>query len=564
MAVPAMSITGILPVEELPIIKRVGANLPHWTKTGGTYATTFRLSDSLPTHVAEAWRREREEIVQRAASQNRILTWMERKELQQLYSDRVESVLNRGEGSCWMKNAAVARIVQDVLRFFHGQRYEMYAWAVMPNHVHAVFRPLGEYDLSGILHSWKSFTSKQANKLLGRTGQFWQDEYYDHLVRNEEDFMHSVNYVINNPARAGLENWQWVGMQKSEIRGVLNPEVQEPHGVIGHEDHGQDARVTHGRDAHATCSTLDITVLMGGPSSEREVSLLSGEAIACALERNGHKVTRSDISPTDVSALKRKGIDVVFIALHGAFGESGEVQALCEEHGLRYIGSPAKASEMAMNKATAKEYFRKAGLNIAEGFVVHKTGGGAGHLGDPATKAQIEKLGLPLVIKPVDGGSSVDVVIARTAADRDAELSRLVDKYGCMLVEQFIAGRELTVGILGDQALPVIEIVPDGSFYDYRAKYSDQAQTRYVFDHGIAPEIVQSIQRNALAAHRSLGCRDMSRVDFILTPAGKAYVLEINTIPGFTSHSLLPKAAAKVGVSFEQLVERIARMAMAR
>jgi D-alanine-D-alanine ligase len=122
----------------------------------------------------------------------------------------------------------------------------------------------------------------------------------------------------------------------------------------------------------------------------------------------------------------------------------------------------------------------------------------------------------------------------------------------------------LTVGILGDQALPIIEIVPDGSFYDYRAKYSDQAQTRYVFDHGIAPEIVQSIQRNALAAHRSLGCRDMSRVDFILTPAGKAYVLEINTIPGFTSHSLLPKAAAKVGVSFEQLVERIARMAMAR
>jgi D-alanine-D-alanine ligase len=311
-------------------------------------------------------------------------------------------------------------------------------------------------------------------------------------------------------------------------------------------------------------AVLDITVLMGGPSSEREVSLLSGEAIASALERNGHKVTRSDISPADVSALKRKGIDVVFIALHGAFGESGEVQALCEQHGLRYIGSPAKASELAMNKATAKEYFGKAGLNIAEGLVVRKTGGGAGQFGDPATKARVESLGLPIVIKPVDGGSSVDVVIARDAPVRDAELSRLVDKYGCMMVEQFIAGRELTVGILGDQALPVIEIVPDGSFYDYRAKYSDQARTRYVFDHGIAPEIVQSIQRDALAAHRSLGCRDMSRVDFILTPAGKAYVLEINTIPGFTSHSLLPKAAAKVGVGFEQLVERIARMAMAR
>jgi D-alanine--D-alanine ligase len=563
-----MSPTGILPVEELPIIKRVGAKLPHWTKTGTTYATTFRLGDSLPAQVVEAWRREREEIAQRAASQNRGLTWIERKGLQQLYTDRVESILNRGQGACWMKNAEVARIVQDALTFFHGQRYEMYAWAVMPNHVHAVFRPLGDYDLSGILHSWKSFTSKLANKLLARTGQFWQEEYYDHLVRDEEDFIHSVNYTINNPARAGLENWPWVGMQKSEIRDVLDPAAQDQRVASDQAEHGRDARGTHGRDAHATHgrdarATLDITVLMGGPSSEREVSLLSGEAIAAALERNGHKVTRSDISPADVTALKRKGIDVVFIALHGAFGESGEVQALCEEHGLRYIGSPAKASERAMNKATAKEYFRNAGLNIAEGLVVQNSGG-AGHFSDPATKAHIESLGLPIVIKPVDGGSSVDVVIARDAAVRDAELSRLVDKYGCMMVERFIAGRELTVGILGDQALPIIEIVPDGSFYDYRAKYSDQAQTRYVFDHGIAPEIVQSIQRDALAAHRSLGCRDMSRVDFILTPEGKAYVLEINTIPGFTSHSLLPKAAAKVGVSFEQLVERIARMAMAR
>ncbi len=309
---------------------------------------------------------------------------------------------------------------------------------------------------------------------------------------------------------------------------------------------------------------LDITVLMGGPSSEREVSLLSGEAIASALERGGHKVTRGDISPSDVSALNRKGIDVVFIALHGAFGESGEVQTLCEEHGLRYIGSPAKASERAMDKAVAKEYFRKAGLSVAEGMVVHGIGGKEGHFGDLATKSFIESLGLPIVIKPVDGGSSVDVVIARGRQERDAELSRLLAKYGCMMVERFIAGRELTVGILGEQALPIIEIVPDGSFYDYRAKYSDQAHTRYVFDHGIAPDIAQSIQRDALAAHRSLGCRDMSRVDFILAPAGRAYVLEINTIPGFTSHSLLPKAAAKVGIGFEQLVERIARMAMAR
>ena len=297
---------------------------------------------------------------------------------------------------------------------------------------------------------------------------------------------------------------------------------------------------------------------MGGPSSEREVSLVSGEAIASALERNGHKVVRSDISPADVSALDRAGIDVVFIALHGAFGESGEVQTLCERRRLRYIGSPARASELAMDKVAAKEVFQKAGLNVAEGRVLGK--------GDsPAqTAADLASLGLPVVLKPIDGGSSVDVVIARAAEARDAELARLLDKYGSILAERFIPGRELTVGILGDEALPIIEIVPDGEFYDYRAKYSDDARTRYVFDHGIALAVVESIQRAAVTAHRSLGCRDMSRVDFILTPQGEPYVLEINTIPGFTSHSLLPKAAARTGVAFEQLVERIARMAMER
>lgn len=303
---------------------------------------------------------------------------------------------------------------------------------------------------------------------------------------------------------------------------------------------------------------LDITVLMGGPSSEREVSLVSGAAIADALQRNGHKVTRSDISPDDVSALDRKGIDMVFIALHGEFGESGQVQELCETRGLRYIGSPAKASELAMNKAAAKEVFVKAGLNVAQGFLAQQADDFA------TTLSRVETLGLPVVLKPVDGGSSVDVIIARSPEERESQLRRLLDTYGKILVEWFIAGRELTVGVLGDESLPIIEIVPDGKFYDYHAKYSDDARTQYVFEHGIDDAVVQRIQRDALAAHRSLGCRDMSRVDFILHPSGKAYVLEINTIPGFTSHSLLPKAAGKVGIAFDELVERIARMAMSR
>jgi D-alanine-D-alanine ligase len=297
---------------------------------------------------------------------------------------------------------------------------------------------------------------------------------------------------------------------------------------------------------------------MGGPSSEREVSLVSGRAVADALERLGHRVTRADISPTDTSALDRPGIDVVFIVLHGQFGESGEVQELCESRGLRYTGSPQRASELAMDKAAAKQQFRQAGLTTPDWAVVED-------FHTPAQAAELVRpLGLPLVLKPLDGGSSVDVTIVRSEDRRDAVLSGLVDRYGRALAERFIAGRELTAGILGRQALPLLEVVPSREFYDYTAKYADGSGTRYVFDHHLPAATVRSVQQAAMKAHRCLGCRDMSRVDFILDDAGDAHILEINTIPGFTGHSLLPMAAGRAGVDFDQLVGRIVRMAMAR
>ena len=303
---------------------------------------------------------------------------------------------------------------------------------------------------------------------------------------------------------------------------------------------------------------LDITVLMGGPSNEREVSLDSGSAVAEGLRRRGHQVTTADINPQDVTALDRQGIDVVFIALHGDFGESGEVQELCERRGLAYVGSGPKASALAMDKVLSKEAFRSVGLATPDWAVL-----------SPQTAAEraegLARVGLPCVVKPIDGGSSVGVTIARHAAARDAAIQDLLDTptYVGAMVEGFVAGREMTVGILGEQALPPIEIRTAREFYDYTAKYQDDA-TQYLLDSGLSPETVLGLQSAAVAAHTVLGCRDFSRVDFILAADGRAWVLEINTIPGFTDHSLLPKAAAAVGIAFDELCERIVEMALKR
>jgi D-alanine-D-alanine ligase len=307
-----------------------------------------------------------------------------------------------------------------------------------------------------------------------------------------------------------------------------------------------------------TQKALDITVLMGGPSSERDVSLLSGAAIANALESVGHHVTHADIHPQDTTALDREGVDVVFIALHGDFGESGEVQGLCEERNLRYTGSNERASRLGMDKAAAKQILKRGGLTTPEWMIIEE-------FHSSAQIAQwLEGFPPPVVLKPVDGGSSVDIKITTDITQRDEALEYLLDKYGRMMIERYLPGREFTVGIIGNSALPVMEIVPDGEFYDYRAKYDDEATTAYVFQHGLDEAMAARMRDEALNAHRVLGCRDVSRVDFILDSDGVPNVLEINTIPGFTSHSLVPKAAAASGISFEKLVDGIVAMAMNR
>lgn len=192
------------------ITKRKGVHLPHWTRDGATYAVTFRLQDSLPKHVLEGWLLERRDIVLTAEQGNRALSEYEEKRLAELHSQHIESYLDAGHGACWLRQAGVASLVADALRHFDGIRYSLHAWCVMPNHVHVIVEPLAGHQLSVILHSWKSFTAKAANRLIGRAGGFWQQEYYDHLIRDEEDYAHAMSYLLENPVVAGLKDWPWV------------------------------------------------------------------------------------------------------------------------------------------------------------------------------------------------------------------------------------------------------------------------------------------------------------------------------------------------------------------
>ena len=184
--------------------------LPHWEKEGATYFVTFRLADSLPTSVLKRIESEHSGIIENAKRLHRELTSDEQKHVVQLMTRRIEQFLDAGQGACCLKHPAVAQMVANALQCFDEQRYRLFAWCVMPNHVHAVVRIFPTFTLAAVVHSWKSFTAKEANRILGRKGPLWQREYYDHLIRDEADFERCLDYVAENPHKAGLENWHWV------------------------------------------------------------------------------------------------------------------------------------------------------------------------------------------------------------------------------------------------------------------------------------------------------------------------------------------------------------------
>ncbi len=298
---------------------------------------------------------------------------------------------------------------------------------------------------------------------------------------------------------------------------------------------------------------LRITVLCGGPSSEREVSLKSGRAVAAALRLLGHEVHEADIVPPDLSALDVPA-DVVFIALHGTFGEDGQIQGLLEKRGIPYCGSGPAASALAMNKVRTKARCIDAGIPTPRFDIARPS----------RWRQACSNWTPPVVVKPVAEGSSVDCEIIRDATAFIPAVRNLVRKYGQCLIEQYVKGLEITVGVVDDQALPPIWIRTARGFYDYQAKYIDE-NTEYLFDIPLAPAALQRLREWSVSAFKAVGCRDFARVDWMVEEeTGEPYLLEINTIPGFTDHSLLPKAAAQAGIGFAELCQTLVGLAMNR
>ena len=291
-----------------------------------------------------------------------------------------------------------------------------------------------------------------------------------------------------------------------------------------------------------------IGVLLGGLSAEREVSLKSGTAVQQALAAQGYNAVAIDVGRDLAEVLKNECIEAAFIALHGRYGEDGCVQGLLELMQIPYTGSGVLASALAMHKLYSKQAFAASGILTAP-FRCYRRD-------EPVTLTELP-FALPLVVKPVQEGSSVGVSIVKESSQLAKALEDAFRHDDEILVEQFIAGQEIQIGIINDQAVGAIEIVPKNEFYDFEAKYTD-GMAEHIFPARLAPELYQKAQQVGLAAHRALGCRGYSRADLLVTTSGDCYVLEVNTLPGMTALSLLPEIALKgAGLSFEALVSNI-------
>jgi D-alanine-D-alanine ligase len=337
--------------------------------------------------------------------------------------------------------------------------------------------------------------------------------------------------------------------------------------------------------------TLNVLLLAGGDSAERDVSLASARSILHALETLGHRVHVADPMQPDLSSgaarelvekagilakppvidrlqgreafmrfLERwsvEGTDVIFNALHGGAGEDGTIQAMLEYLGIPFTGSGATACAVAMNKHVSRSLAAAAGVPVAHGFQCNGT-----HCSMDELKQMIDAgPGFPAVVKPLDQGSSVGLSIVKDPRDLAGAVGE-ARRYGeRFIVERYIAGSEITVSILGEEALPVLEIRPTSGVYDYLHKYTSGV-TEYIVPAPIGKTLSETFAAQAVAAYRALGCCVYARADFRLSEAGEPFLLEMNTLPGMTEHSLVPKAARAAGIEFAELVDRIIRFSL--
>ncbi len=335
---------------------------------------------------------------------------------------------------------------------------------------------------------------------------------------------------------------------------------------------------------------MKIAVLLGGTSAERDVSLVTGLAIARALVANGHEVTAIDCAfgvkiiddleqdpsglihhqPSEIEKRRREldrnlfktvdflineNFDLVFNGLHGGYGENGQLQAILDVAQIPYTGSGPLASALGMNKHLSKILYRSAGIPTADWVYLPSA------RYKNRKRQQIEQLGYPVVIKPNEQGSSVGLTIVHHPKELDEALNRAFEHSPSVIAEKYVPGRELTIGILGDTALPVVEIRPRGGVYDYEAKYQ-AGLTQYDVPADIPASVAEELKKAALKTFRVMECRHYSRIDFRLQEDGQFFCLEVNTLPGMTPTSLVPKAAAAIGISFNELVEKIVQLAL--
>jgi D-alanine-D-alanine ligase len=296
-----------------------------------------------------------------------------------------------------------------------------------------------------------------------------------------------------------------------------------------------------------------IAVLMGGPGSERDVSLATGRGVSKALRSLGAEVAEIDIR--DENFQLPDDVEFAFLTIHGTFGEDGQLQRILERRGIAYTGDGVEASEIAFDKIRSKEKFREHGVTTPLWEVIHP--------------GQRPTTPLPIVVKPPCEGSTVGVVIVKSEGEIESAISEAAKYSHELLIEQFVSGRELTIGILGEQALPILEIIPKGGFYDFNNKYpflNPQAGggAEHVCPAKIEAAKTREIQELALRAFRAVGLQVYGRVDAILSDSGQPFILEINTIPGMTEASLLPEAAAASGISYVELCARIIALSRAR